>query len=87
MEVSSGRPLKWSWGVGWMGQDKVDGAGVTLLVMWADGVGCHRSQGLYKCKLQGVPIVAQWVENLTSIHEEMDLIPGLIQWVTDLAVV
>ena len=28
---------------------------------------------------QGVPIVAQWVKNLVSIHEDADLIPGLTQ--------
>ena len=32
----------------------------------------------------GVPIVAQWVENPTTIHEHVDLIPGLAQWVKDL---
>ena len=31
----------------------------------------------------GVPIVAQQVKNLTSIHEDVDSIPGLIQWVKD----
>ena len=30
----------------------------------------------------GVPIVAQWVKNLSSIHEDAVLIPGLSQWVT-----
>ena len=25
----------------------------------------------------GVPVCAQWVENLTSIHEDEGLIPGL----------
>ena len=31
----------------------------------------------------GVPIVAQQVKNLTSIHEDADLIPGLAQRVKD----
>ena len=32
---------------------------------------------------QGVPVVAQWVKNLTSIHEDLSLIPGLAQWFKD----
>ena len=31
----------------------------------------------------GVPIVAQRLTNLTSIHEDTDLIPGLALWVKD----
>ena len=32
----------------------------------------------------GVPIVAQWVKNTTSIHKDADSIPDLAQWVKDL---
>ena len=31
----------------------------------------------------GVPVVAQWLMNLTRNHEVTDLIPGLAQWVED----
>ena len=32
-----------------------------------------------------VSIVAQWLTNPTSIHKDVCLIPGLSQWVKDLA--
>ena len=33
----------------------------------------------------GVPVMAQWLMNHNSIREDAGLIPGLIHWVTDLA--
>ena len=37
----------------------------------------------FKTKDQGVLVVAQWVKNWTSIHEDEGSICGLTQWITD----
>ena len=38
-----------------------------------------------KKKTRGVPIVAQQIKNPTRIHEDAGSIPGLTQWLKDLA--
>ena len=34
----------------------------------------------------GVPVVAQWLTNMTSIHEDVCSIPGLAQRIKDLRI-
>ena len=38
----------------------------------------------YEMASFGVPVVAQQLMNLTSVHKDVGLIPGLAQWVKDL---
>ena len=37
-----------------------------------------------KMSTVGVPVVVQWLTNLTRNHEDEGLVPGLAQWVKDL---
>ena len=39
----------------------------------------------FKNEEKGIPIEAQQLTNPTSIHEDAGLIPGLTQWINDLA--
>ena len=41
----------------------------------------------FKSTYTGVPVVAQWLTNLSGNHEAAGSIPGLAQWVEDPAVV
>ena len=47
---------------------------------WAFGEGKRTGS---RMRLEGVLIVVQWKANLTSIHEDVGLIPSLTQWVRD----
>ena len=37
----------------------------------------------FKNAISGVPMVAQWLTNLTRNHEVAGLVPALAQWVND----
>ena len=51
---------------------------VVFCVLFCHTVNCEH-QGGSRLSL-GVPFVAQWVKNLSSIHEDTGSIPGLTQW-------
>ena len=52
---------------------------------WPRTSACLRHNQKKKKKKKGVPVVAQQLTNLTRNHEVAGSIPGLPQWVTDLA--
>ena len=44
----------------------------------------YLTKAFFKYEAAGDPIVAQWVMNPNSIHEDVGSIPGPIQWVKNL---
>ena len=43
----------------------------------------HGGRVVLKPKQSGVPVVAQWLTNLTRNHEVAGSVPALAQWVND----
>ena len=53
--------------------------------MWKEKVGDRKDDtvGCLRKYHQRVPVVAQWLTNLTRNYEVAGLIPDLVQWVRD----
>ena len=63
------------WGCHSCGSDLIPGLGTSI----------HRETAIKKKKKKGFPVMAQWLMNTTRNHEAVGSIPGLTQWVKDLA--
>ena len=52
--------------------------------LWFENFLVNSFKQTNKKSTRGVPVVAQWLTNLTRNHEVMGLILGLAQWIKDL---
>ena len=55
-----------------------------VIVLWREKRERMEQKKIFE-EIMGVPIVVQWLTNPTRNHKVVGLIPGLAQWVKDLA--
>ena len=56
-----------------------------MVVYSAENIGKSEFNSCNQTAIRRVPVMAQWLTNPTRNHEVSDSIPGLAQWVKDLA--